>query len=61
MKFKIITVAPSVVNQINYEEVEPEFTLTNEAEETFRLYLECGLCWHIADEPLACNICFKNY
>jgi len=44
LKFKIITVAPSVVNQINYEEVEPEFTLTNEAEETFRLYLECGLC-----------------
>ena len=27
----------------------------------YKLYLECGLCGHVADEPLACNICFKNY
>ena len=61
LKFKIKTIVPSVVNQINYEKAEPGFVLTNEADETFRLYLECGLCGHIADEPLACNICLRNY
>ncbi len=61
LKFKIKTIVPSVVNQINYKEAEPGFILTNEADETFILYLECGLSGHIADEPLACNLCLKNY
>jgi len=50
-----------VVNQINYDGAESGYIVTNEADERFKLYLECGLCRHVADELLACGIYQKNY
>lgn len=50
-----------MVNQINYDQAESGYIVTNEADERFKLYLECGLCRHVADELLACSIYQKNY
>jgi len=31
------------------------------AEELFKMAMDCGLCFHIATEPLQCDKCFQNY
>ena len=47
--------------EFNYDGAESGYIVTNEADERFKLYLECGLCRHVADELLACGIYQKNY
>jgi len=59
--FKIKTIVPSVVDHINYDQAELGYIIIKEADEMFKLYLKCGSCEHVAGEPLACNIFFKNY
>ena len=61
LKFKTKVIVPSLVSELNYEDAKPGYIVSKEADERFKLYLECGLCLHVADEPIACMTCLKNY
>lgn len=49
LKFKIKTIIPSVVEDLNYENSESGYIVTEKADERFKLELECGLCNNIVN------------
>lgn len=49
LKFKIKTIIPSVVEDLNYENSESGYIVTEKADERFKLELERGLCNHIVN------------
>ena len=41
LKFKTKVIVPSLVSELNYEDAKPGYIVSKEADERFKLYLEC--------------------
>jgi len=62
IKTRLQNIIPAIINQVNLADTHPGLIVfKNNADELFKLALECGLCLHVATEPLQCDKCFQSY